>query len=124
MDRAGTATPIVEPAGRYSHLHLSPDGKWLAFTADDSGRSEIYVQSFPSGGSRRQISTDGGVRPLWSHDGREIFYRGRQGQMLAVAVTTEPVFEAGEPRLVFKEPTTGRYDLAPDGERFLVERQR
>ena len=116
------SSPVIATQFEEGQVQLSPDGKWLAFSADDSGRFEIYVQPFPLAGSRWQISTDGGGRPVWSRDEREIFYRRPDGGIVAVAVTTDPVFASGEPQLIFKGPITGRYDVAADGKRFLVQR--
>ena len=104
---------------------VSPDGRWLAFQSNETGRGEIYVRPFPEvSGSRAQVSTDGGVRPAWSRDGREMFYLW-QGAMMAVPVQTTPGFKAGTPQVLFKgdylAPQNGRtYDVSPDGKRFLM----
>src|SRR6202030_1842180 len=63
-------TPFNETAPRFS-----PDGRWLAYSSDESGRREIYVQPYPGPGGKRQISTEGGTEPVWNPDGRELFYR-------------------------------------------------
>jgi serine/threonine-protein kinase len=107
---------------------LSPDGRWLAYAADDdSGRREIYVQPYPGLGGKFQISTDGGNEPQWSRDGRELFYRSGN-KMIAVAIATEGGFVAGKPRQLFEGNyiTTlagwvrANYDVSPDGQRFLM----
>jgi serine/threonine-protein kinase len=106
---------------------LSPDGKWIAYSADEPGR-QVFVQSFPDLGPKHKISIDGGGEPRWSHDGRRLFFRERD-QMLVVDVSYEPSFGAGRPRVLF----TGNYDAAPlsghqhydisnDGEQFLMIR--
>ena len=82
---------------------ISPDGVWLAYVSGESGRREIYVQPFPDGGERHQISTDGGLYPVWSPDGRIIYYRKwEEGQTLAVPVTTNPRFRAGAPHVLLE----------------------
>jgi serine/threonine-protein kinase len=107
---------------------LSPDGRWLAYAADDeSGRREIYVQPYPGLGGKFQISTGGGNEPQWSRDGRELFYRSGN-KMIAVAIATEGGFVAGKPRQLFEGNyiTTlagwvrANYDVSPDGQRFLM----
>jgi serine/threonine-protein kinase len=100
-------------------LRFSPDGRWVAFQSDESGRNEIYVQPFPGPGGKVPISTEGGQLPVWSRDGRELFYVNGL-KMMVVGVTTQPTFTAGAPRPLFEgryEPT--RYDVSPDGTRFL-----
>jgi len=107
---------------------FSPDGRWLAYVSDESGRNEIYVRPFPKVEEGKwQISTDGGVEPRWAANGRELFYRNENGdQMMAVNITTEPTFGAGTPRLLF-EGVYNRsalggafYDVTSDGQRFVM----
>ena len=113
-------TPVSEGSPMFS-----PDGRWLVYYANDSGRFEVYVQPFPGPGSRRQISTDGGWEPVWSQSGSELFYRNGD-QMMAVAVKTQPDFTAGTPRLLFEGQYERafvfrpNYDVTPDGQRFLM----
>jgi serine/threonine-protein kinase len=114
------ATGVTEFSGA-----LSPDGAWFAYCSDDSGASEVYVQSFPGAGGRWQIS-DGGAYPRWSADGREITYISGE-DMIAVSVTTSPTFSHGQPHKLFTlafqatSDAIANYDRAPDG-RFLVVR--
>jgi len=117
-----------------ANAEISPDGRWLAYQSDASGRDEIYVQPFPNlDEGRWQISRDGGTHPLWSPDGKELFYlratttRVTLG-LMAVPIETEPTFVPGNPAGVFEGNyvgyTPGRaYDVAPDGERFLMIKQ-
>ena len=98
-------TPFVEEYPR-----LSPDGRWLAYTSSESGRFEVLVQSFPEPGGRTQISTSGGIEPVWSHDGRELFYLNGDA-MMAVEIRTSPTLVASTPRLLFE----GRYVRSPNG---------
>ena len=75
-------TPYIE-----DEVHVSPDGRWVAFNADEAGRWEVFVASFPGFTSKRQISGDGGVQPQWSGDGRELFYLTTDGSMMGIRVT-------------------------------------
>ncbi len=100
--------------------HISPDGHWLAYTGNDSGRNEIYVTSYPEAGSKITISTDGGSEPFWSQNGHELFYRNvGNNKLMAVDVETSPTFRASRPKALFGGPYTS-YDITPDGQRFLV----
>lgn len=113
-------TPFTEGGPRFS-----PDGRWLAYVSDESGRREIYVQPYPGPGGKWQISTEGGGEPVWNRNGRELFYRSG-GKMMAVDVATQPSFTAGKPRVLFEGPylptplTSANYDVSPDGQRFLM----
>ena len=104
---------------------LSPDGHWIAYASDESGRSEIYVQPFPGLGGKWQISTDGGRNTVWARNGRELFYRNGE-KMMVVEVTTQPNFSAGSPKALFEGQflTAGdgntAYDVAPDDQHFLM----
>jgi serine/threonine-protein kinase len=116
---------------------FSPDGRWLAYVSNQSGRAEVYVQPYPEPGARQQISVDGGTAPAWSRDGRELFYvtatsiggQAALTRMMGVPVQLKPAFAAGTPRILFE----GRYgataqirgyDVAPDGRRFLMVQQK
>ena len=104
---------------------FSPDGRWLVYISDESGRYEIYVQPYPGPGGKWQISTEGGTEPVWNPNGRELFYRSGD-KMMAVDITTQPGFSAGTPRMLFEgryDPAPfpiANYDVSPDGERFLM----
>jgi serine/threonine protein kinase/Tol biopolymer transport system component len=106
---------------------FSPDGHWLAYVSNESGRNEVYVQPFPGPGAKRQISTEGGFSPVWAGNGRELFYR-HDDKMMSVAITLQPGFTAAVPRLLFagKYEETGRpddprnYDVTYDGQRFVM----
>jgi len=117
--RPWLATPAIEYSGR-----LSPDGKWIAYNSNESGRFEVYVQSFPTPGAKTLISAGGGANPIWSRDGREIFYR-HDAELVVVKVGTEPNFTVGAPVVMFSGPyrITGRdFDVSPDGRRFVMMR--
>jgi hypothetical protein len=106
---------------------LSPDGRWMAYASEESGRREIYVQAFPGPGGRWQVSSDGGNEPLWSASGRELFYRSGD-RMMAVDISTNGEFLAGKPRPLFEGSyvlagggyARAQYDVSPDGQRFLM----
>ena len=103
---------------------LSPDGRWMAYFTNETGRDEVYVQRFPDMGEKQQISVGGGREPLWSPNGRELFYRSPRGLMV-VPIDTEPRFLAGAPAVMFERPYAlfrqrRNYDISPDGERFLM----
>jgi Tol biopolymer transport system component len=113
-------TPFNESAPRFS-----PDGRWLAYVSDESGRYEVYVQPYPGPGGKWQISTEGGSEPVWNPNGRELFYRSGD-KMMAVDIATQPGFTVGKPRMLFEGPyqptpvTFPNYDVSPDGQRFLM----
>jgi len=105
---------------------ISPDGRWMAYTSNESGRNEIYVRPYPGPGGQTKISSEGGSEPAWSPDGREIFYRSSDSFM-AVPVRTSPDFSAGQAQPLFadryvkwaREDGPRTYDVSSDG-RFLV----
>ena len=125
----GPATPFI--TGRFSERSpsLSPDGRWLAYVSNESGRNDVYIRPYPGPDPRRLVSTNGGTEPVWARDGRELFYRSGSG-MFAVRIDVE-----GErvmprsPELLFEgpyavDPIVGvnpNYDVASDG-RFLMVR--
>jgi hypothetical protein len=120
----GTPTPLFDAEFLEQVPAISPDGKWIAYESDESGEGEIYVQRFPELGQRATISTDGGRQPVWSRDGRELFYRSADG-MMAVPIDLSPTFRAGQPTLLFEDDyfyflSRRTYDVAPDGQRFLM----
>lgn len=112
-------------------VQISPDGKWLAYAADDTGNNEIYVQSFSSegklGSDRKRISAAGGNMPVWRRDGNELFFIDADGQLMATDVKTSgSEFEFGAPKALFKTRmlarfgSTHEYDVSPDGKRFVI----
>jgi serine/threonine protein kinase len=104
-----------------SEARFSPNGRWVAYVSDESGRREIYVRRSQGVGERIQISNSGGSRPRWSHDGRELFYVAADQKLIAVPVSTGDQFEAGNAVALFKiEARASDFDVAPDGKRFLV----
>jgi hypothetical protein len=105
---------------------FSPDGKWIAYSSDQSRRRmEVYVRSSAAGGPMYQISTDGGVQPRWRADGKELFYIGEEGKLMAVPVKSGDMFASGTPVALFQvpvpdAPSSSGYEVSPDGQRFLL----
>jgi hypothetical protein len=124
--------PYLQTPFDKRQARFSPDGHWVAYTSDESGpgQYQIYVQSFPVGAGKFQVSTGaGGRQPRWRRDGKEIFYLAADGKLMAVETQTMPKFEAATPRALF-DPRMSRsrtpalvsfgYDVTADGKRFLV----
>ena len=121
--KAWMATEFAE-----GYPRLSPDGRWLAYISNESGRYEVYVRAYPGAGEKTTVSTDGGFEPVWSPDGRELFYR-IGARMMVAAIQTSPVFRSSRPRELFEGPYLSgadtaaiatTYDVAADGEHFLM----
>ena len=120
-------TPFEEREGQFS-----PDGKWVAYQSNESGRFEIYVQPFPGPGGKFQISTNGGAQPRWNKNGKEIFYVSLDSKMMAAPVKLSPdgqSLETGTPVSLFPVRIAGgplpgtnkqQYAVSSDGLRFLV----
>jgi len=116
-------TELIEGDGR-----LSPNGRWLAYTSNESGTWDVYVQPFPSLDRKWRVSPDGGSRPTWRRDGKELFYVGSDQKLMAVPVTADASFAASTPTALFQlrtislPPTQPRrqYAVTATGDRFLV----
>jgi serine/threonine-protein kinase len=102
---------------------LSPDGRWIAYRSDETGRLEIYVRPFPNVDEGKwPITTDGGSAPVWAPSGRELFYQNNE-LMMVVPIETDPTFTYGKPQVLFSWSYTLNYrnfDISPDGQRFLM----
>jgi len=109
-------TPFNESSPR-----LSPDGRFVAYVSDESGRREVYVRDFPMGANKWQISANGGTAPRWRRDGKEVFYVDGN-RLMAGSVTTLPAFSVGTPKLLFEKQVlqSAQYDVSADGQRFLL----
>jgi dipeptidyl aminopeptidase/acylaminoacyl peptidase len=124
-DRA--SKPLLQDKYMEIQARISPDGRWIAYSSNESGKMEIYVRPFPDVNKGRwQVSTDGGDSPLWSPDGREIFYLNGDAVM-AVSVEAREAFSLGTPKLLFRGTHVAAYpsdgtpwDIHPDGKRFLM----
>lgn len=118
--------PLLQTHSNESDATFSPDGRWLAYVSDESGRDEVYVQTYPESGVKWQISREGGLSPQWAKDGTELFYRTGE-RMMAVEVEIDPTFRVGVPRPLFEgrfqyiNVVRTNYDVAADG-RFLMIR--
>ena len=122
LDGHGTSHPYSQSTNQMTNSRFSPDGNWVAYSSNESGREEVYVQSFPTPGGKWMVSNDGGAYPRWSRTGHELFYLNGY-KMMSVAVETRPTFKAGTPRLLFENPAyggLGNYDVAPDGQHFVM----
>jgi Tol biopolymer transport system component len=125
--RSLLATPFFEGG-----VDFSPDGQWLAYESNESGRREVYVRAYPGLGARQMISTAGGMSPIWRRDGQELVYivqastgGDNEISVMAVPVTTQPVFRVGTARRLFAgrylaNVPARNYDVTPDGTRFLM----
>jgi serine/threonine-protein kinase len=122
---SGRVTPFLDSRSNELFPDFSPDGRWIAYTSDESKRNEVYVRAFPGPGMKQPISSEGGEEPLWARNSKQLFYRW-QDQVWVVDVKTDSGFTTTKPRLIFEKPGYGGsyptrgYDLAPDGQRFLM----
>ena len=123
------ARPFLQTPFREVYAEFSPDGRWLAYVSNESGREEVYVQPYPRSGGKQQVSTDGGSQPAWARNGREMFFTvpGSSGttRMMAVDVTLGATFTVGRPRMLFEGRSGGQalirgYDVTADGRRFIM----
>jgi len=119
--------PVVQAPFDQRTAALSPDGKWLAYTSDESGTTQVYVQPFPKGGGKWQISTQGADEPQWSKDGTQLFYVALPNVLTVVEVSTEGGFRPGIPKPLFTAPfavgdnvNRNHYAVSGNGEKFLV----
>ncbi len=123
---SGLVTPFLDSQFNEQFPDFSRDGRWLAYTSDESKRNEIYVREFPDPGVKLQISSEGGEEALWAKDGKRLFYRWKD-QMWVVDVLASGVFS--KPRLLFEKPgyrhglPTRAYDLSSEGDRFLMVKE-
>ena len=117
------ATPAMEHMAM-----LSPDGQWVAYVSNESGRDEVYVRPYPKvDGVGRRVSIDGGTAPVWARDGSELYYRSASGDLMAVPATMKPSFTAGRPKPLFRyagrfriSGNASAYDVLGDGKRFVM----
>ena len=120
-DSTHAARPLIASNFAEAHARLSPDGRWIAYTSDESGRQEIYVQAFPGLGTKMQVSQQGGDYPVWTRDGRELLFAGRAGSVMSSALQNGTTLTAASPVRVCEVKTSSRsgFDVSPDGKRFL-----
>jgi len=126
----GQMTPLLTTRGSTTNGQISPDGKWVGYASNESGDWEVYVSTFPGAAGKWQISRGGGSEPRWRGDGKEIFYMGPSGMLMAAPVDGASTFSAGTPAPLFqihgRAPISSTdlftYDVAKDGKRFLVNK--
>ena len=122
---------LVHPGvGNAVQAQFSPNGRWVAYTSDESGRDEVYVVSFPTPSVKREISTDGGVQPRWRRDGAELFYVSTDRDLIAVPILDQESLKVGRFKALFRTRALAGgaqiagfatlYDAAADGQRFLM----
>jgi hypothetical protein len=121
--------PVVRTAADEHYGTLSPDGRWLTYISNETGAYEVYVESFPATGFKRQVSTQGGFEPQWRRDGKELFYLAPNQTLMAVGVKSNPTtLEVSPPEALFAtrikwmeiQAVGHHYAAAPDGQRFLI----
>jgi serine/threonine-protein kinase len=127
LDLAGSAAPVQVLANGFNNgaPSLSPDGRWLAYTSDEAGRTEVYVRSYPGQGGRWQVSLEGGSEPIWSPKGGEIFYRNGDDMMVATVRAGTAVEITGRSRLFKGSYQAGTlydqdYGVSGDGRQFVM----
>jgi len=127
FDNVRAPLPLLESPANEGQSQISPDGRFIAYISDESGRFEVYVQSFPLSEGKWQISSGGGFDPRWRLDGQELFYVGADRRLMAVDVRTRGTFEHGGAKPLFDtglldlwQDTRNHYEVSPDGRRFLV----
>ena len=124
-------SPYGANQGHQIQAQISPDGKWAAYASSESGRYQVYVDSFPRTGKKLQVTSQGASQPRWRRDGKELFFVTPDLSLMAVDIKTDATVTAGNPHLLFKTGmsvnllpiATGGgpyYDVSPDGQRFLV----
>jgi hypothetical protein len=118
--------PLVATSFNELAARFSPNGSWLAYVSNESGRDEVYLRPYPEQGAKVPVSQDGGTEPVWSKNGRELFYR-KGDQMLTVPVEIGRTLTVGAPRVLFQDASyvpslvgNAEYDVFPDGERFVI----
>ena len=117
--------PVIQTEFSESQGTFSPDGRWIAYTTDETGQPNVYVQPFLRAGGKHRISPNGGRNPRWRADGRELFYFDATGTMTAVPIDMAATSPAGLPKALFPAGVIGinnMYAVTKDGQRFLVNR--
>ncbi len=125
-DAEGVFHPTLVTRANEREARFAPDGRWFWYCSNETGRFEVYVQSYPPGRGKWQISTDGGAQAMWAENGKELFYKSGN-RMMVVDVELGAAFKAGTPRVLFEIPLPdrapddpGRFGVSPDAQRFLV----
>jgi len=121
----GERKPLIESDFNESYPRFSPDVRWITYCSDESGKDEVYVQSYSAAGGRWQVSTNGGSQPRWRQDGRELFYVAPDLKLMSVEVRTGATFDFGSPKPLFQTRmdsynAPNRYVVAENGLKFLI----
>jgi hypothetical protein len=125
------AQPLLEvPGANVDSGQVSPDGRWISYRSDESGRNEIYISSFPKPAGKLQVSIAGGVTPRWRHDGKELYYLAPDKKLMAVelknigaslqAVSVRPMFEMFQ-TMFLTAAGVNQYDVTRDGSQFVAD---
>jgi len=128
MEGEFTSQPLLDSEFAENAAAISPSGRFIAYSSNESGQNQIYVRPFPNvDDGKWQISKDGGIAPVWHPKGQELFYRNGRA-LEVVSIKTEPTFTQGSPRVLFtgnyqSNSANRQYDVAPDGQRFLMIKQ-
>jgi Tol biopolymer transport system component len=134
LPMSGIAKPFPFSATEHSerNARFSPDGKWIAYTSDESGQLDVYIQAFGNHGGKWRVSSNGGRMPSWSKDGKDLFYVTGETQFMSVPIESEPAFKIGTPVPMFQiqMAETGitaenrtEYAISVDGNRFLINKK-
>ncbi|HSF17403.1 MAG TPA: protein kinase [Vicinamibacteria bacterium] len=121
----GEPAPFLSTRHNERSARFSPDGQWVAYVSDETGAYQVYVVPYPGPGPKTAVSIDGGLSPIWSRDGRELFFR-RGSKLMVASVAYDPAIRFGHPVVLFDGPYNPdfmghqRYDVSPDGKRFLM----
>ena len=125
-DAEGVFHPTLATSAAEREARFAPDGQWFSYRSNETGRFEVYVQSYPLGNGKWLISTEGGAQAMWAPSGRELFYKNGN-RMMVVDVELGTTFKASTPRVLFEMPLPessagdpSRYGVTPDAQRFLV----
>ena len=125
LEGGGSAHALLNSQFSEYHPRFSPDGRWFAYVSNESGRPEVYVQTFPLSGGKWQVSTAGGAQPRWRRDGKELYFIAPDRKLMAVDVKLGQTCEVGTPKTLFQTQVSSfgapnRYDVSADGQKFLV----
>jgi serine/threonine-protein kinase len=125
-----TLVPLVDTPAFEFFPSLSPDNRWIAYSSNESGQSEVYIRPFPETSTAKwQVSTAGGNEPVWARSGRELFYINGKGEMVSAEIRPGPPFTVGRQRALFSTTPFSRqgpvpsYSVGPDDTRFLMIRE-
>jgi len=120
LDGDRTPAPFLSTSASEATPMFSPDGHWLAYSSNESGRDEIYVVPYPKHSSKYQVSSRGGLSPLWSPDGKELYFVNGSSMMAVHITGTSPFDYSAERKVITLPPSSIPADIAPDGQRFIL----